>query len=140
MTYLADHGIYRGLTIPIHLAGGRFAFITVAGDGPKESWEKRVALSRETLFFLAHYFHHVLISRFGRPFAPAGCHPLSPREAECLHWAARGKTAQETAIILTLSVETVRIHLKRTAVKLDAANRSHAVAKALSLGYIDPVA
>lgn len=140
LNYLADQGICRGLTVPIHLAGGRFAFVTVAGDSPEEEWQLRASRWCEAIFLLAHYFHHIVLSKFDTPFNTGGCAPLSPREAECLHWAAQGKTTEETAIILGLSLETVRIHLKRATVKLDAANRSHAVAKALSLGYIDPVA
>ena len=35
---------------------------------------------------------------------------LSPRELECLKWAAAGKTAWETSIILDISEGTVKFH------------------------------
>lgn len=62
---------------------------------------------------------------------------LTPRERECLTWAARGKTAEECALILGRSPETGRIHLKHAIRKMNAANTTHAVAKALCLGLID---
>ncbi|WP_157944668.1 helix-turn-helix domain-containing protein [Mangrovicella endophytica] len=61
---------------------------------------------------------------------------LSGRQIECLYWAAQGKTSNETAMILDLSVFTVNNHLREAAIRLNAANRTHAVAMALRLGMI----
>lgn len=62
---------------------------------------------------------------------------LSGRERDVLSWAARGKTAAETAAILGISDGTVETLIKRTYKKLDVANKTHAVAKAIILGIID---
>lgn len=56
---------------------------------------------------------------------------LSPRELDCLKWAAAGKTVWETSIILGISQSTVRFFFENVRHKLDAANTTHAVAKAL---------
>lgn len=56
---------------------------------------------------------------------------LSPREQECLHWSAQGKSAIETADILDLHPETVRTYIKSLLKKLNAANK----AQAISIGY-----
>jgi DNA-binding CsgD family transcriptional regulator len=53
---------------------------------------------------------------------------LSPRENEILHWVAQGKANEEIAIILALSVNTVKTHLKRCFEKLGVENRTAAVA------------
>ena len=76
------------------------------------------------------------------PSSPSGraraTNGLSPRELECLTWAARGKTAEDCGLILGRSPETVRIHLKHAIRKLNAANTTHAVAKAILLELIEP--
>ena len=65
---------------------------------------------------------------------------LSPRQCEALQWAAQGKTDREVAAILAISEKGVKFHIAEARHKLDAANRTHAVAKALSFGLIKPVA
>ena len=62
---------------------------------------------------------------------------LADREVECLTWAARGKTVIDTAQILGISPETVEGFIKQALRKLDASNKTHAVAKSIALGIID---
>lgn len=54
---------------------------------------------------------------------------LSERELEILHWVKSGKTNLEIAMILTISPNTVKNHLKRIFQKLDVTCRAQAVAK-----------
>ncbi|MDX3929184.1 MAG: LuxR C-terminal-related transcriptional regulator [Shinella sp.] len=61
---------------------------------------------------------------------------LSGREAECLRWAAAGKSSEEIAIILGISVYTVSSYFKSAARKLQAVNRMQAIACALRLKLI----
>jgi LuxR family quorum sensing-dependent transcriptional regulator len=56
---------------------------------------------------------------------------LTPREEAVLRHASDGKTAQEIANLLGLGVETVRSHFKKAEAKLEARNRTHAVAEAM---------
>jgi DNA-binding CsgD family transcriptional regulator len=135
--YLADKRLQKGVTVPIHLPGRRFAFVSAIGDCADEDWGRLVRSTRETLFLLAHHFHSATFRKFQNPFPKHGSETLSARELECLTWAANGKTAEDIACILGRSVETVRIHLKRAGAKLAASNRAHAVAKASYLGLID---
>lgn len=53
---------------------------------------------------------------------------LSDREREIVALIARGLQNYEIAIVLTVSVETVKSHVKHILVKLQARNRSHAAA------------
>jgi DNA-binding CsgD family transcriptional regulator len=62
---------------------------------------------------------------------PAGSHSLTPREREVLGWVALGKSTREISEILGIASRTVDEHVKAAGRKLDAANRTHAVAIAL---------
>jgi DNA-binding CsgD family transcriptional regulator len=63
--------------------------------------------------------------------AAATTHSLTPREREVLWWAAQGKSAWEIAKILYISKRTVYEHTRNAVRKLDAVNRTQAVAIAL---------
>ncbi len=62
---------------------------------------------------------------------------LTGREVQCLTWAARGKSSWETARICRISENTVNFHLKNAQRKLVAANKCHALAKALTHGLVE---
>jgi DNA-binding CsgD family transcriptional regulator len=87
--------------------------------------------------FLSHMIYHELKDVCGLQRTAAPVH-LSPRERECLGWVAKGKSASEIAMIMTLSVETVRDHLKRVRSKLDSSTRAQALMRAVELGLIGP--
>jgi DNA-binding CsgD family transcriptional regulator len=61
---------------------------------------------------------------------------VSKRELECLKLTANGMTSEQIAAALKLSVHTANQYLTNSTQKLNAANRVHAVAKALKLGLI----
>lgn len=62
------------------------------------------------------------------PFQVSSECRLTPREREVLQWAAKGKTAWETAQLLELSEKTVKFYLLRACERLGANNKTHAVA------------
>lgn len=66
-----------------------------------------------------------------------GAPRCSPREIECIKWAAAGKTGWETSEILSLSQRTVEDYLRNAARKLGAVNRVQLVAQAMREGLID---
>jgi LuxR family quorum sensing-dependent transcriptional regulator len=61
---------------------------------------------------------------------------LSTREREVLQWAAEGKTEWEIGTILGLSEHTADKFIRSARSKLNAENRTHAVARAMRLGLI----
>ena len=63
---------------------------------------------------------------------------LSPREQEILTLVADGWTGEAIAERLTVSVETVRTHLRNAQRKLNARTRPHAVAIAIQRAEILP--
>jgi len=56
---------------------------------------------------------------------------LAPRELDCLKWAMHGKTSWETGEIMQLRKKTVDHYLANACKKLQAVNRTHAVAIAI---------
>lgn len=135
--YLADFGLARGMTIPIHLPDGKFAVVSGIVDRPTADWDRMFSDYYDSMFQLTHIFNDMLVERdFVNEVEMAEQSILSPRERECLRWAARGKTSPEIAMILNRSVDTVRLHIKNAMLKLDASTRTHAVAKAVHLGVL----
>ena len=70
------------------------------------------------------------------PRATANVPQLSPREREIMHLMAEGHTAEQIGDKITVSVETVRTHVRNVIRKLQARNRVHAIAIALERGEI----
>jgi DNA-binding NarL/FixJ family response regulator len=68
--------------------------------------------------------------------APARCARLTSREEQVLELAATGLTVFQIATALHISHSTVKTHLLRVYEKLEAPNRSAAVATALARGLL----
>lgn len=58
---------------------------------------------------------------------------LTKRELDCLYWAARGCTAEESSKNLGLKPETVRKYIKNATYKLGVKNKVAAVSTARQL-------
>lgn len=135
--YLDDVGFPDGLTIPIHLSGGRFAFVSGLAGTPSGVWRRDESAAREKLFLLAHGFHGAVARRFLDSRELARPISLSARERECLRYAAAGYSAPETAEAACRSPETIRRQRKSAMRKLSARSISQAVAQACLLGLLD---
>jgi DNA-binding CsgD family transcriptional regulator len=61
---------------------------------------------------------------------------LSPREKECLAWAAQGKTYSEIGVLTGLAFGSVKSYLDGARHKLGAVNVTHGVALAITYGII----
>ncbi|MCR5413256.1 MAG: response regulator transcription factor [Kiritimatiellae bacterium] len=70
-------------------------------------------------------------------FVPAPSE-LSDREMDVLRYLALGKAREEIAVILGISSETVKVHVKKIREKLDCANAAGAVSRAYELGILRP--
>jgi DNA-binding CsgD family transcriptional regulator len=79
--------------------------------------------------------HRLRAGRGGQ--SPDAFGHLTSREREVLTWASRGKTSAEIALILDLRERTVNFHFDQAMKRLNVVNRTHAVARALSLRLID---
>lgn len=63
---------------------------------------------------------------------------LSNRERQCLNELASGKRVMAIAAAMGIASVTVELHLKNARAKLRVSTNPAAVAKAISLGLIDP--
>ncbi|MBC7461411.1 MAG: response regulator transcription factor [Thermoleophilia bacterium] len=64
-------------------------------------------------------------------------HELTPRERDVIQLASEGLPNKSIAFQLEIGTETVRTHMASIIAKLDAGNRTGAVAKALRMTLID---
>jgi DNA-binding NarL/FixJ family response regulator len=67
-----------------------------------------------------------------------GCGVLTAREQEVLEYLGRGLSREDIAKALGIGSETVKTHVKSILTKLDAADRTEAVAIAYRMGLLSP--
>lgn len=128
--FLLGHGIRSGLTATVRRPSGACAHV---------SWLKpltdtpvsRPASDRELLAIAQGFFDALdRVRPDGLPDV------LTPREIECLLWAAYGCSDKEIAQEICCAHDTVRFHIKNVVRKLGASNRTHAVALGIQQGLI----
>ncbi|ADU65421.1 regulatory protein LuxR [Desulfurispirillum indicum S5] len=124
------HGLTDGISIG-YGAGNR-TLISLAGS--RQQIHAISSLACRVLPLLAPLIHSASVRIAHRQDIPDT--NLSERERELLFWTAEGKSTEEISMILAISRDTVKYHLKRIYQKLDAVNRHHAIAKALRAGLI----
>ena len=136
IAYLDQLGFPDGLTVPIHLARGRFAFVSALSSSASGAWRDRPVSAAEDVFVLAHAFH-AAVAEFTAPESAGGAPALSPREREALHHAACGLSAPTHAQRSGRSPETVRRQRKSAMAKLGARTIAEAVSKAIARGLVE---
>lgn len=127
---LADaHGLARSTAFLLHTTAGEpFVCLFSGSRDPMERGE-----------LAEFYFGCVQLFECLEKTFSAGVvtgEKLSSREIECLRWAAAGKSSDEIAIILGISVYTVSSYFKSATRKLQAVNRMQAIACAMRLKLI----
>lgn len=113
----AQFGIRTGFTVPIHDGRGPIAALTFAANQREAPFEICVNSHARVLQLMAMYFH-AHVRRKLTDEHRIGEIPLSPREFECLEWAAQGKSAWEIGCILGISRHTVASYLDNAKEKL----------------------
>lgn len=127
-------GVAAAIVAPVHLPGGRLGAVVWADESPGDVAATFAARGGEmyaaaTRFLAAH-------AEWSAPRHRAPLQQLSAREAQCVRWAAAGKTNAEIGTILRLSVSTVRFHLRNAAEKLGAATRARMIQLATGHGFV----
>jgi DNA-binding CsgD family transcriptional regulator len=129
------HGLGgHGYSVPIADKCRRRALLSVNSCGSALAWEHMLGLWRDEWIELAHLIHSKAIVEIHGKDDPAP--QLSPRELECLHWAALGKDYKDVAAIVEISDHTARSYLKSARVKLGCATITAATTKALKYHLI----
>ncbi|MEO0439526.1 MAG: LuxR C-terminal-related transcriptional regulator [Pseudomonadota bacterium] len=125
------------ILIPVHLPFGQIGAVSfIPNEMEKTDLSEEFRLYSDFLAIVTRRFvtGYVLAMR-EKHRMPTNC-ILSKREAECLHWAAIGKTDKEISMILSLSHATIRYHVNRAGQKLNSVNRGQTIFKAGQLGYL----
>lgn len=139
MNECTEFGLNSGLSFPIHTPHGEFAMLSFASGEKPEETNSLLNYATPHLMQLAYHIHDAVMRIFRSQHKIDETIQLTPRETQCLLWAAEGKTSDETAEILNISESTVRFHLNNAARKLNVHTRRHAIARAICLGLISPV-
>jgi len=128
---LCDFGWRDGFVVPTH--GPRGSLATV-GMGTVERDVYFSPAQRLRLQMIALAVHERARVLSGAIAVEPPCNTLTARELECLRWVADGKTDWEISMILSISSATVKFHLDRARVKLNAVTRAQAVARLVLSG------
>ena len=97
----------------------------------------RIVAAGESLLFPAST--RAVIERFAiQPNAAADLGDLTDREADVLRELARGRSNQEIAAALFVSVQTVKSHVASILTKLGVRDRTQAVIVAYESGFVQP--
>jgi len=129
----ACFGIRCGLTIPIHDGREQMAAVTFAGDDYSLPFRRNIEKHLRVLQLMAMCFHaHARCRPMGERLV--GGVRLSPREFECLQWAAAGKSAWDIGVILGIARRTVVFHLENAKKKLGVRSIQQAVARLAASG------
>ena len=140
--FFSDAAIHNvggnGLTIPVRNQKNSYAIVSFTSDISRADWEKFKSANMDKLYHVSALIDSAAIA--GAKLRAEPDVNLSLREEQCLTWAARWKTYEEIGEITNLSFYSVRSHLDIARLKLHASNLTHAVALALALGVIPPLA
>ncbi|WP_245266208.1 LuxR family transcriptional regulator [Mesorhizobium sp. L103C119B0] len=128
----ATFGLRSGISVPLHGPHGSFAIMSFA-----QPWNREFQNRTVTYLQLAAFHFHLRVAKFKSSSGFQEVPKLSPREIECILWAARGKSSWEIGKILGISVNTANFHIKNVMQKLNVASRTVAAIKAVHLGIIE---
>lgn len=125
------HPARQGLTVPIHGPDGAAALLSATAGREAALWQIDVPTLQSQLQMFGWEFHRA-IERLRELASGGGAETLpTPREIEVLRWAAAGKTARETALLLGLTAQTVEGYVRDAVRRLGCRNKTHAVAEAV---------
>jgi LuxR family transcriptional regulator, quorum-sensing system regulator BjaR1 len=122
---LQSYRIGRGVVVPFGYPISMPACVWLAGEDPEIHRDAIIAIQSMSLFAASKAYALFATRNAGHS------KPVTGREREILQWICEGKTAAEIGGILGIAKRTVDAHAQRAARKLNAANRTQAVAIAL---------
>lgn len=133
---MAEFGISENaISVACHIDKKRQGVLNLLFTNQNSDWEH---FKRENMDLYKHECERV-VAQYLQSFAkePRQVILLTPREKECLYWAAIGKTDEQIANLLGTSKWTVNSQFQNAKTKLNAPNRTAAVAMAISQQLIE---
>lgn len=129
MTKAREFRMEKGFCLPVHGMNGFDACISLSGKDVDLSPRTKPAIHLMALYAFER----------GRQISRSAARrdvPLSPRELEVLELSARGLSAGAIAVRLGITERTVTAHVVNACQKLDATNKTQAVARAVHMRYV----
>jgi DNA-binding CsgD family transcriptional regulator len=138
----AKHGLGSGVAVGLRDASRAGALFALNAASPKLDVASRERINRAQgeILVVAHYVHALMMEAVierGLPPPTRGA-PLSARECECMHLAARGLSPRRIGVMLGLPERSVNYHFGNVLAKLHTATRHEAVARAVAAGLVEP--
>lgn len=131
-----DFGVSSGVGFPIFQHGSDPGIVSLVSSSANKREVTQITTEHHLTFaLLATNFHYAAKSFLDKRPCLTAPH-LTPREKECLKWAAIGKTDHEIGMILNISGRTVNFHMLNCYIKLECSSREQAVLKAYLLRLI----
>lgn len=135
MTF-ADAAMPRGIAVSQHLPDGQRMYLgwCFAGSdvNPVDFGQKHAQLLQSFAAFAESSMRRLKTLAA----LPGVTGPLTTRELQCLFWASRGLSDDDTGLIAKISPSTVRKHIDNSVRKLGAINRTHAAVVATARGLL----
>lgn len=131
-----QYGLNVGWAQSCRDANGLGGMLSLSRSG-EQLTQKELDLYETDMRWLVHVAHMALSKSLIKNGATKPDSALTSRELEILKWTADGKSAQEISDILKIAKYTVEFHIKNAAHKLQAANKTAAVVKAVTLGLLN---
>lgn len=126
---------HQGFSVPIRGPNGQFALFTVSDSRSDEHWSEFTESRMRELLLVSHFLNQKALE-IERGTDITEAQTLSPREIDALTMIAMGYSRAQAAESLTISEHTLRVYIESARFKLGAANTTHAVARALTLGLL----
>jgi DNA-binding CsgD family transcriptional regulator len=132
-----EHGLKRGLTVPIHGPNGEIGVLSLNSDLSDKEFLRVTDSNRHEVQLITHYFHNEIQSKLKRELSIPMPIALTQREVEILKWTVDGKTAWEIGSILSIAERTVNFHIQNVMEKFGVHNKTQAAAKAIGMGLLN---
>lgn len=130
-----SHGLRHGWSQSNLDGSGAASLLTLARSHEKIS-ESELHANESRMRWLVSVAH-LSLSNVYQSDLRAQLNPnLTDRELEVLRWSADGKSAGEISDILSISKNTVDFHIKNAVQKLQTANKTAAVVRAVMMGLL----
>lgn len=123
------YGWTEGLVVPLHGPGGYQGAVSFAALRPL----RLDARDRAILHMMALAVHDRCRTAAEQPLPLA---VLTPRERQCMQWAAAGKSDKQIAGLLGISQVTAHFHIEQVKKKLKTQTRTGAVALLTAQGSL----
>jgi DNA-binding CsgD family transcriptional regulator len=135
----AHHGIGSGLAL--YFVENHYSVLVALNRRARTlTADDRAAIDSRLgdTFHFGYVFHWMYMKRIiANGIAPLQeGFPLSPRERECLGYAAKGMTSSDISHKLGIAERTVNFHFSNVISKLGVLNRNEAIATAVAKGMV----